>query len=302
MFLIIIGIILCLFGYTGLYKKKQYNKEIEEKNKQLENNNYRLIEEQKNCQKHINQLNEEIQQIDNIYNNYEKNAKKAFEHYCDVLDLDYKTKEQEMDLYENKMKNCYQEVQAQCNINLEQTKEDLKLMQATRAAAMQAKIKEKEIKEKSDFYCLKINEDDLSDIKVLNKVKNQLNQPRILSMLIWKTYFLAPMGQLVNNVVGTKDKCGIYKITNQLDDCCYIGQSVSIGERWKQHAKCGLGIDTPAANKLYKAMQEDGLQNFSFEILEECPKDQLDSKEKFYIELYQSNLYGYNNQVGNVKK
>ena len=31
------------------------------------------------------------------------------------------------------------------------------------------------------------------------------------------------------------------------------------GDRWKQHAKCGLGIDTPAANKLYKAMQEDGI-------------------------------------------
>ena len=51
-----------------------------------------------------------------------------------------------------------------------------------------------------------------------------------------------------------------------------------------------------------KAMQEDGLQNFSFEILEECPRDQLDNKEKFYIELYQSNLYGYNSQAGNTKK
>ena len=302
MFLIIIGIILCLFGCTGLYKKKQYNKEIEEKNKQLENNNYKLEEEQKKYESHLNQLKEEIQQVNNIYDNCEKNAKKAFEHYCDVLDLDYKAKEQEIEDYEFKMKKCYQEAQAQYITDLEQTKADLKLMQATRAAAMQAKMKEKEIKEKSDFYCLKINENDLSDIKVLNKVKNQLNQPRILAMLIWKTYFLTPMGQLISNVVGTEDKCGIYKITNQLDDCCYIGQSVSIGERWKQHAKCGLGIDAPAANKLYKAMQEDGLQNFSFEILEECPRDQLDNKEKFYIELYQSNLYGYNSQAGNTKK
>ena len=74
-----------------------------------------------------------------------KNAKKAFEHYCDVLDLDYKAKEQEIEDYEFKMKKCYQEAQAQYITDLEQTKADLKLMQATRAAAMQAKMKEKEI-------------------------------------------------------------------------------------------------------------------------------------------------------------
>ena len=73
------------------------------------------------------------------------------------------------------------------------------------------------------------------------------------------------------------------------------------GNRWKEHAKCGLGIDAPAANKLYKAMQEDGIWNFSWELLEECPREQLNEKEKFYIELYQSNDYGYNGNKRNTK-
>jgi hypothetical protein len=47
----------------------------------------------------------------------------------------------------------------------------------------------------------------------------------------------------------------------------YIGQSVNISDRFKQHVKCGLGIDAPATNKLYNNMQEYGVWNFSFEIL-----------------------------------
>lgn len=54
----------------------------------------------------------------------------------------------------------------------------------TRAAAIEAIRKEKEIKENKSFYCLSVNEMDLSDIKILSKIKSQLNQPRILSMLI----------------------------------------------------------------------------------------------------------------------
>lgn len=41
-------------------------------------------------------------------------------------------------------------------------------------------------------------------------------------------------------------------------------------------------------------MQEQGLENFSFELLEECPRTELNEKENFYIKLYQSDQFGYN--------
>ena len=118
-------------------------------------------------------------------------------------------------------------------------------------------------------------------------------------MLIWSTYFQKPMTNLCNNVIGTEIKSGIYKITNQKDNLCYIGQAVDLARRWKDHAKCGLGIDTPASNKLYQSMIEDGIWNFSFEVLEECPREQLNEKEKYYINLYDSKNYGYNVTKGN---
>jgi group I intron endonuclease len=70
-------------------------------------------------------------------------------------------------------------------------------------------------------------------------------------------------------------------------------------ERFREHMKCGLGIDTPANNKLYQAMLKEGLSNFTFELLEECAAADLNEKERFYIDLYQSKDFGYNSQSGN---
>jgi group I intron endonuclease len=121
-------------------------------------------------------------------------------------------------------------------------------------------------------------------------------------MLIWQTYWQKPMTALCNQVIGTAIKSGIYKITNIKTKECYIGQEVDIAARWKQHAKCGLGIDTPPANKLYKAIQEYGIWNFSWEVLEECSTKDLNEKEKYYIEAYKSKEYGYNSISGNKTK
>ena len=65
--------------------------------------------------------------------------------------------------------------------------------------------------------------------------------------------------------------------------------------------KCGLGIDTPANSKLYQAMYKEGIDNFTFEMLEECAAANLDEKETFYINLYNSYDYGYNSNRGNKK-
>ena len=165
-------------------------------------------------------------------------------------------------------------------------------------ATIKARVREKEIKEQLDFYCLQIDPIDLSDIETLEKVKSRLSKPRILSMLIWQTYYQKPMTQLCNDVLGTSVVTGIYKITNQTTDQVYIGQARDMAARWKEHAKCGLDIDRPAGNKLYQAMIEDGLQNFSWELLEECSATELNEKERKYIELYQSAKFGYNSNKG----
>ena len=86
----------------------------------------------------------------------------------------------------------------------------------------------------------------------------------------------------------------IYKITNTKTEQAYIGQSVDIAARFKQHIKCGLGIDASSTNKLYNAMQNYGVWNFTFEVIEKCTKTELNNKEKFWIEMFQTDKFGYN--------
>lgn len=318
--MIVILLILCLFLFLGFVvaiffakETRDYNKDIDEKNKLLQELNEDLSKKQVELATAITIKAQELDDLEQsiidkssivktTYENQKEMSQKAFENYCQLLEKEYDEKEEEYDRYEDTLKTSYSNMQLELLRETNKLEEELNKIKATRAAAIQAQLREKEIKEQASFYCLTIKDADLDDIKLLEKIKPQLHAPRILSMLIWSTYFQKPMTALCNNVVGTDTKCGIYKITNQLDNLCYIGQSVNISDRWKQHAKCGLGIDTPANNKLYKAMMEDGLWNFSFEILETCSKEELNEKEKYYIQLYQSYEYGYNLNTGIGKK
>ena len=167
---------------------------------------------------------------------------------------------------------------------------------ATRAAARQALQREQEVKDNKDNYRLIPTQNDLDDIHRLELVKRELHKPRILSMLIWQSFWQPLAKVKFPQILQDKTKCGIYKITNTETDECYIGQSVDIDKRWKDHCKCGLGIDTPVGNKLYKAIQEYGLEQFTFEILAECPREELDEKEKYFIKLYEADTFGYNSK------
>lgn len=337
---ILLVISLLVFGISGILYYKvineyntiqkinediiQQNNTIEEKNKEL-----RQISESLKIEKIMvsNQLNdlqnehkrekERLQDLQNTINttidNQNQLAQTAYENYCENLENKKRIKEQEILESEEWLNKALEKHQEEVLNNMEildskykkekdKIEEDLEQLKATRAAIIQANIKEKEIEENSTFYCLTISEIDKADIKMLENIKPQLNKPRVLSMLIWSTFFQKPMTTLCNNIIGTSTVTGIYKITNQVTKECYIGQSVDISKRWKDHAKCGLGIDTPAGNKLYKAMQTYGIWNFSWEVLEQCSKDLLDEKEKYYIELYDSYNYGYNSNTGIGRK
>lgn len=310
----IVGIITLLIGlYLSLHTKKindkiiiqnieidRQNAELKKVSKNLRNDIYIQQEKSKELHQHfIDQTEFFEKRCASMEKTQREMSQRAFENYCEILEKNYQEREEEYKLLENNLETSYSNKQIELERELEEIQQELEKIRATRAAAIEAKRKEQEIKERLSFYCLKIPQNNLDDITVLNKVKSQLYNSRILSMLIWQTYFQKPMNTLCNNVLGTKTICGIYKITNQLNDSCYIGQSVDMATRWKSHAKCGLGIDTPPGNKLYAAMQEYGLHNFSFELLEECPREQLNEKERFYIDLYQADKFGYNILKGN---
>lgn len=93
---------------------------------------------------------------------------------------------------------------------------------------------------------------------------------------------------------------GIYKITNNINGKIYIGQSIDINKRWKEHKHRSQIPNKEYDKYLYRAFRKYGIENFTFEILEECTREQLNEKENYYILLYKSNddFYGYNETSG----
>ena len=227
--------------------------------------------------------------LDNEYENHKKETWDAFQKYVEILDTYYQTVEADFDRQITKISKIIGE-----------HKEELDHIRQTYAAAREAQIREEEMSQQADFYSLHLTDMEQVTINILEELKPKMpTGARPICKLIWETFFQKQATALCNNILGSKTVCGIYKITNKNNGLCYVGQSVDVADRWKQHIKCGLGIDTPAQNKLYKAMLKDGVTNFTFELLEQCDKQLLNEKERFYINLYQAYEFGYNSTSGN---
>lgn len=329
--MIIIGIIfaiICLLiaGYIGIRLGRGIEREeLAPKLQQTEILNEQIITDNLQQEEIANNLKHEIGQLevkkesilanisdlqaqaDNTAEMYEKKAIEVAQLKIEASLTEQSAKyEAATKEYENEYLSTIQQaavdLQAQLNEKVSQLNKinsDINTFKATREALIQANLREQELLDTVGFHTISLSEQDITDINTLERIKPTLFKPEILSKLIWSTYFLQPVSSMCNNIFGTGKVCGIYKITNLTTKEVYIGQSVDCAERIKQHIKAGLGIDNKGTNKLYKAMQKTGVWNFAFELLEKCPREELDKKEKEYIAIYESDKFGYNSTKGN---
>ena len=88
----------------------------------------------------------------------------------------------------------------------------------------------------------------------------------------------------------------IYAIYNKETETYYIGQTIhELNKRWKEHIYQSIKMN-PAP--LYKSMRKYGLDKFNIKVLEECPIDNLDEKETYWINEHNSYSKGYNQTTG----
>lgn len=85
---------------------------------------------------------------------------------------------------------------------------------------------------------------------------------------------------------------GIYMIKNKLNNKVYIGQSVNVEQRFRQHKAAIKGSDKswyPQARE-----ESNSLEDFDFRVLQECKKEELDELEEYWVNYYDSFNTGYN--------
>ena len=84
--------------------------------------------------------------------------------------------------------------------------------------------------------------------------------------------------------------CGIYIITNTITGKQYVGQSINIEKRIKQHR-----YRTSKGNSyIDNTIQKHGWDNFTWNILYECEPENLNIEEQKFIALYNTYHNGYN--------
>lgn len=308
---LVIGIILCaIFFLPKLKQTQQLDEEIVQKNrteqvlynqrqKEVAEMTQKLVDltdtlqqKQSNAddyaQKYLDskvetanaQFDAKVKELENLYSKAEEEGKEEYLATLEEFTVDFQKQIEEK------------------NIELAGLQEKIRTTKAAVDAAVEVNKRAAAERDKADFYRIVLSDEDKKEIKELQELLSHFRNPEPLNKVIWKTYYEKPYTDLIGRVVGNSIKTGIYKITNMTSGMCYIGKSTNIAERWKQHIKRGMGADAPTQNKLYPAMLKEGVDNFTFEIVEECKINELPEKEKYWITFYQGMEFGYNMKRG----
>lgn len=309
LYLLFIIIICFILGYIIGQKRVQHLERLD--NDKILAQREQLLQDIDNKKSNIELLDEKYNSFLRLTEQTKKNAQESFQteeklhrEKMKTLDMEYHHQKQILDKQFQQQTEQYEiEAQNLRNSLQEQIDEvilELDKLKSTRTSAIEAARKEKDVEANPQIYQIQLANDELQDINYLNSIKDKLNHPEIMGKYIWSVFFQKKFKSFAANILGQDDVCGVYKITDQISKEAYIGRAVNVAKRWSEHIKCGCGASVAAnANQLYAAMRRDGIENFSFELLESCLPQELDEKERFFIDLYAADIIGLNSKKGN---
>lgn len=286
-------------------KTQQVNEQLRITNTKLNDEYTSLLDRKNLVSNQINELNISLQTLEKQSKDaadlfYEKNMALASQNFEQSIENERQKYLETIALYNQELEQIKTEGAQSFIDSINAQKEELnklnqqfaKLKNNTDIAVAAAKRTE-EIKEQTNFYKIQLSETDLEEIRMLKDISSHMRDQEPLNKVIWKVYYEKPTTDLIGRVIGSGIHTGIYKITNLDNNKCYVGQAVNLGDRWKQHIKRGLGAETPTRNKLYPAMMAIGVEKFSFEVIEECERSELDEREDYWQEYFHAKEYGY---------
>ena len=289
---------------------KEYNK-IEEYYK---NERVRLEEEYKITTLNLQKLNDNINEIkrkgkeiaEQEVSEYKQQKYEEIKYRLETEEkeakrkIDYKINEYKKVLEESNKEIEVQALKYQKELldQLDILIDEIKDYEKKREVINKQILMEREAKEKADFYRIVVSDYDIEDLKLISQIEQNFHNKEVLNRAVFDTYIKKPMSEMIKRVLEGRSPSGIYMITNTLTNEIYIGRAVSIDKRWQEHCKSCFNLGTIAHSTLHTRMAKEGIWNFTFQILEEVPKEKLSEREKYWINFYHSKDYGMNERQG----
>lgn len=171
-------------------------------------------------------------------------------------------------------------------------------LRGIRDAANQEILRRRAIEEKEEFYKINLDEASKHDIELLSSIRPSLHKIELLDKTIYDIYIKKPTEEMIKRILKGEAPSGIYKITRLKTGEIYIGKSTNIKNRWLQHTKSVFHCGTISHSMLHTTMEKDGIENFTWELLEVVPKEKLGEREAYWIDFYDSKKFGLNMREG----
>ena len=260
---------------------RQYKQRAEEY-QDLINNKFADIDNQIEEQRQKRQ--EELDKsLNETKEKYEFIKEKAIKECMDELDSYWRERDQQKILADNEItsyKTAVDELKTQYESLLEPIKQY-----------------EKEKQERL-FYTIQLPEEYQEDIEfLLTTVAAKVQHPDIISKLVW-TEYVKPNIEDTFRRVEIKSEPGIYKLTSLETGKAYIGKSTDVKKRIADHFKSSVGIRSIADQAVHHAILKEGFWNWTIEVITYVDKDKLNELEKYYIEFFKTQEFGYNKNSG----
>ena len=249
-----------------------------------------------------NLVNERIQEIDQL------------------MDEQRQRRQESLDETFNEKKSAFQAELQKTLEECDKQAEDAKKWMAEQIEEAQAKVKEYQLAEEQQrerfeslrkpllqyemdkqaklFYTIQLPEEYRDDIEfLLTTVAAKVQHPDIISKLVWAEYVKPNLDDTFKRIE-IKAEPGIYKLTNIDSGKAYIGKSTDIKKRIADHFKSSIGIKSIADQAVHHEILKTGFWNWSIEVLTYCEKDKLSELEKYYIDFFDTQTFGYNRNAG----
>lgn len=280
-------------------QKSDLQKDIETQNEIIEDYNNKILNIQYKYQEALNQKNIDL---NTYFDEQRATRQKALDNLIkekeNNLELNYK---QEVLKYEDAIRAAESNAEqliSQADLRAEQIKEQV-AYEEKRYQNLIAPLKQYEMdKQQRLFYTIQVPDEYKDDIDfLLNTVSQKVRHPDIINKLVWAEYVKPYLDDTFKRIE-IRAEPGIYKLTNIDTGKSYIGKSTDVKKRISDHMKSSIGISSIADQAVHHAILETGFWNWTIEIITYCEKDKLSELEKYYIDFFKTQEYGFNKTGG----